>query len=358
MELHRGLAPTAQAQAVVKADAYGHGLVGCAVAAQQAGAQWLGVALLTEAFELRKAGVSGRLLAWLVGVGEPWRAAIEADIDLSAASVGILDEIAAAALEVGRVARVHLKIDTGLARNGATPADWPAFVDRAAGLSATGAIEVVGIWSHLAYADQPRHPTIDLALERFRDALDLAERRGLHPEVRHLANTAATITRADTHFDMVRIGVGVYGLSPGPEVGIAAEIGLVPVMTLAGKLILVKHVPAGTGVSYGHIATTASPTHLGLLPLGYADGIPRAAGNVGPLLVGGQRRTITGRVCMDQVVIDLGSEPVADGTEVIVFGRADRGEPTAEDWAAVCGTINYEIVTRIGPRVPRVFVGG
>jgi alanine racemase len=350
-------APTAAALAVVKADAYGHGLVPCARAAQEGGADWLGVAKLAEAFELRRAGVAGRLVSWVVGPGDNWTAAIRADVDVSASSQEVLDEIAVAADQVGTAARVHLKIDTGLARSGVTAREWPGFIEHAARLSAAGSIQVVGIWSHLASADEPRHPTIDAAVEQFRAALGVAAAQGLHPEVRHLANTAATIRRPDTHFDLVRIGIGVYGLSPGPAVGSAAEIGLIPVMTLAGRLILTKEVPAGTGVSYGHIATTDRTTTLGLLPLGYADGIPRAAGNAGPVLIRGERRKIIGRVCMDQFIIDVDDLGAESGDEVIIFGNAARGEPTAEEWASVCGTINYEIVTRIGQRVPRIFGG-
>lgn len=353
----RAHAPTAAALAVVKADAYGHGLVPCARAAQEGGAEWLGVAKLAEAFELRRAGVAGRLVSWVVGPGDNWTAAIRADVDVSASSQEVLDEIAVAADQVGTAARVHLKIDTGLARSGVTAREWPGFIEHAARLSAAGSIQVVGIWSHLAYADEPRHPTIDAAVEQFRAALGVAAAQGLHPEVRHLANTAATISRPDTHFDLVRIGIGVYGLSPGPAVGSAAEIGLIPVMTLAGRLILTKEVPAGTGVSYGHIATTDRATTLGLLPLGYADGIPRAAGNAGPVLIRGERRKIIGRVCMDQFIIDVDDLGAESGDEVIIFGNAARGEPTAEEWASVSGTINYEIVTRIGQRVPRVFGG-
>jgi alanine racemase len=297
------------------------------------------------------------LVSWVVGPGDNWTDAIRADVDLSSSSREVLDEIAVAADQVGTAARVHLKIDTGLARSGATASEWPGFVEHAARLSAAGSIKVVGIWSHLAYADEPRHPTIDAAVERFRAALGVAAAQGLHPEVRHLANTAATISRPDTHFDLVRIGIGVYGLSPGPKVGSAAEIGLVPVMTLAARLILTKKVPGGTGVSYGHIAMTDRATTLGLLPLGYADGIPRAAGNAGPVLIRGERRKIIGRVCMDQFVIDVDDLGAESGDEVIIFGNTARGEPTAEEWASVCGTINYEIVTRIGQRVPRVFGG-
>lgn len=349
--------------AVVKADAYGHGLVPSAKAAIAGGAQWLGVALLDEALALRAGGVQAPVLAWLVGPGEPWAAALKQGIDLSAAHVDVVDEIAAAAREVGRVARVHLKVDSGLGRSGSPPADWAALVGAARKAELDGVIVVVGVWSHLAYADAPGHPTIDRQLEAFRMAVDVAERGGLEPEVRHLANSAATLTRPDTHFDLTRPGLAVYGLSPLRDAP-AASLGLRPAMSLRAPLILVKRVPAGHGVSYMHRYVTNSETTLGLVPLGYADGIPRNATNVGPVQVGGRRRTIAGVVCMDQFVVDLGSnsadsaDSVSTGDVVSLFGPGDSGEPTAQDWADATGTISYEIVTRMGPRVHRRYVGG
>jgi alanine racemase len=222
---------------------------------------------------------------------------------------------------------------------------------------ADGAIDVVGVWSHLAYADAPGHPTIGRQAAAFREALEVAQRAGLKPQLRHLANSAATLALPDTHYDLVRPGIATYGLSPGPDVGTAASLGLRPAMRLTARLALVKQVPAGQGVSYGHRYTTEHATTLALVPLGYADGVPRHATNLGPVQVNGRRFTVSGTVCMDQFVVDVGDLPVAAGDEVVLFGPGDDGEPTAEDWAAAVGTINYEIVTRIGPRVPRRFVG-
>ena len=354
----RERAGAAEVMAVVKADAYGHGLLPCARAAVAGGASWLGVALIEEALALRAAGVTGpRLLAWLFVPGERLAEAVRADVDLSVNSLWALDEVAAAAAASGAIARVHLKVDTGLCRNGATVADWPGLVDGALARAAEGLIEVVGLWSHYAYADAPGHPTVAGQTAVFREAIAWAESRGVRPQVRHLANSAATLTNPDACFDLVRPGIAVYGLSPVPDVGGPEAYGLTPAMTLVGRLALVKRVPSGSGVSYGHIYTTSRETTLGLLPLGYADGIPRNASNVGPVFATGRRLTVAGRVCMDQVMLDLGDEPAAAGDEVVLFGTGMAGEPTAQDWAEATGTIAYEIVTRIGPRVPRTFLG-
>jgi alanine racemase len=356
-ELVRRAGP-AEVLAVVKADAYGHGLVPCATAAVQAGAGWLGTALLSEALELRAAGLtSPRVLAWLLDPQDPLADAVGADVDLSASAPWAVQAIAAGAREAGRPARVHLKIDSGLGRAGSTLAAWPDLVAAARAAQADGTVQVVGLWSHLAHADDPYHPTVDRQLAVFRAAVAAAESAGLRPEVRHLANSAATLTRPDTYFDLVRPGLAVYGLSPVPDLRAPAELGLRPVMTLTARVALAKRVPAGQGVSYLHLYTTERETTLALIPMGYADGIPRAATNVGPLLAAGARRTVAGTVCMDQLVVDVGDDPVAEGDEVVLFGPGDRGEPTAEDWARACGTISYEIVTRVGPRVPRVLVG-
>jgi alanine racemase len=347
----------AELMAVVKADGYGHGLVPAARAAQAGGATWLGAAVLEEAVALRAAGVGGRILAWLHGPGEDWAAGIAADVDLSASAVWTVREIAAAAAALGRTARLHLKADTGLGRGGAPAADWADLVEAALKEEAAGRARVVGLWSHLACADEPGHPSVAAQLEAFRAALALAERAGARPEVRHLANSAATVALPQTHFDLVRTGIANYGLSPIPALGGPAAYGLRPAMTLAARLVLVKRVPAGHGVSYGHHFVTDRETTLGLVPVGYADGLPRAASGSGPILAAGRVRRIAGRVCMDQVVLDLGDDDAAAGDEVVLFGPGDAGEPTAQDWADLLGTITYEIVTRIGARIPRVYGG-
>ena len=342
----------AELMAVVKADGYGHGLVPPARAAVEGGATWLGTAIVDEAIELRRAGITVPLLSWLWTPDEAGTVgqAVAADVDLSVSGQWQLDAVTAAARALGRPARVHFKIDTGLSRNGVYVADWPELVGAAAKAQAAGEIEVIGAWSHFAYADEPGHPTIARQIEAFRAALDVAARAGVVPQVRHLANSAATLTLPGAHFDLVRPGIAVYGLAPVP-----GEFGLTPAMTLRAAAAGVKRVRAGEGVSYGHEYTTTRETTLVLVPLGYADGVPRHASNAGPVWVNGARFPLAGRVCMDQVVVDVGDLPVAPGDPVVLFGPGDDGEPTAQDWADAAGTIHYEIVTRIGPRVERVY---
>lgn len=352
----RAHAPGAAFMAVVKADAYGHGMVPCARAAIEAGATWVGTATPDEALALRAAGIQGRLMCWLWTPGGPWREGVEADLDMAVSGLWALREVSAAARAVGRTARVQLKADTGLGRNGCMPADWPELVSQALRAEAEGLVRVTGIWSHFACADEPGHPSIAAQLALFREMVAAAEERGLRPEVRHIANSPGTLTLPETHFDLVRPGIAMYGISPSPEIGTPEEFGLRPVMRLSASLALVKHAPGGHGVSYGHHYVTPGETTLGLVPVGYGDGIPRHASGTGPVLVGGKLRTVAGRIAMDQFVVDLGGDEPAVGSEAVLFGPGDGGEPTAEDWAQAAGTIAYEIVTRIGSRVPRVYV--
>ncbi|HEX7105002.1 MAG TPA: alanine racemase [Acidothermaceae bacterium] len=358
----REIAGRSQVMAVVKADGYGHGLLPSARAALAGGADWLGVAFVEEALALRAAGVDARLLCWLAAPGEQLAKAILADVDLSASAPWMIDEIAAAAVQAGKEARVHCKVDTGLSRAGATATDWPELIDAALRAQGRGVVRVVGLWSHLAHGDDPQNPTMSRQIEEFTEAIDIAQRAGVTPEVRHLANSGGALHRPDARFDLVRVGIAAYGLAPAPKVARPSDLGLRPAMTLTARLALTKSAPAGAGVSYGHRYHTPEATTLGLVPLGYADGVPRAAGNTVEVLVRGAatsaRRAIAGTVCMDQFVVDLGA--VNDGAfmagdEVLLFGPGDSGEPTAEDWAAALGTISYEVVTRIGPRVPRVY---
>jgi alanine racemase len=348
----RATAPTAELMAVVKADGYGHGMVPVARAALSAGASALGVCTVDEALALRRAGITAPVLAWLLAPGLPLHEAVAADVQLSAGGVPQLTELVAAGVRAGRPVQLHLEIDTGLGRGGATPADWPALVEAAGKAQADGSVEVVGVWSHLAYADEPRHPSIDRQLATFQEGLALAERYGIHPRYRHLANSAATLTRPDTHFDLVRPGIAVYGLSP-----VAGEtFALRAAMTARARVMHTKRVPAGQGVSYGHTYHTARETTLAVLPVGYGDGVFRAASGAGPVRLAGRTRTIAGRVCMDQIVLDCGDDPVAPGDVAVLFGPREAGVPTADDWAEVVGTINYEIVTRFGgPRVTRTY---
>jgi alanine racemase len=341
--------------AVVKADGYGHGLVPAARATLAGGADALGVAVLEEALALRAAGVTAPVLAWLNGPGEDFAAALSADVEVSVNAVWGLAEVVAAARATGRTARLHLKIDTGLSRGGATPEQWPDLVAAAARAQADGDVEVVGLWSHLAYADAPTHPTIGLQVGAFEQAVTVARDAGLTDARRHLANSAATVALPDTWFDMVRPGVALYGLDPLG--GDPAAHGLRPAMTVQARVMLTKRVPGGVGVSYGHTYSPRAETTLAVVPVGYADGVPRAGGNRAPVLAGGRQRTIAGRVCMDQFVLDVGEDPVAPGDPVVLWGPGADGEPTAQQWADAVDTIHYELVARIGGRFVRRHVG-
>ena len=341
--------------AVVKADGYGHGLVPAARAALAGGADALGVAVLEEALALRAAGVTAPLLAWLHAPGTDYAAALAADVEVSVNAEWALAEVVAAVRATGRNARVHLFADTGLSREGATEADWPGLVSAAARARADGEVDVVGLWSHMAYADAPTHPTIGAQVRVFEEAVGVARAAGLTGARLHLANSAATVALPDTWYDMVRPGIAVYGLDPLG--GDPAAHGLRPAMTVRASAALTKRVPAGVGVSYGHTYFPESETTLLLVPVGYADGVPRAAGNRAPVLAAGAHRTIAGRVCMDQFVLDVGDAEVRAGDEVVLWGPGDRGEPTAQDWADAVDTIHYELVTRIGGRFARRYVG-
>ena len=353
----REIAAPARVLAVVKADGYGHGLLPTARAARSAGAEWLGVAVLEEALALRDAGDDGPLLCWLAVPGESYATAVAADVDLTASSTWQLDEIAATARRLGQPARVQLKADTGLSRNGAPPDRWPSLVAEASAAQAAGVLRVTGVWSHFACADEPDHPSVKVQEAAFANALAAVEAAGLDPGVRHLANSPATLTRPSSHLDLVRCGLAVYGLSPVPQIGSAADFGLRPAMSVHSRLAAVKRVPAGSGVSYGHTHVTERETTLGLVPLGYGDGIPRHASNRAEVAIGGRRHRIAGRVCMDQFVVDLGDTDAEPGDPVELFGAGDGGAPTAQDWAEAVGTISYEIVTGPRGRAVRRWIG-
>lgn len=340
--------------AIVKADAYGHGLIPCARAAIAGGATWLATALLSEAIALREAGIREPVLAWLYTADDRFMECISRDIDIAVNSIGSLRAISSAAYNVNRRARVHIKVDTGLSRNGVTADDLDALIVELGKHSET--IEVVGVMSHFAYADEPTNPTIAKQIAVFTESVDKLTAAGFELQVRHLSNSAATLGLPNTYFNLVRPGVALYGVSPGEQVGTPAEHMLKPVMTLRSSVVLLKNVPSNTGVSYAHQYHTSSDTRLALIPVGYADGIPRAASNKGPVLLNGRTFTIAGRVCMDQFVLDVGDLDVSVGDEVVLFGDPSRGEPSAEDWGRAAGTIGYEIITRIGPRVVREYI--
>jgi len=342
--------------AVVKADGYGHGIAESARAARDGGADWLGVAFLDEALGLRAGGDTGSILSWLAVPGERYTDAISAAVEVTAYSLGELDEIVAAARQLGARAAVQLKLDSGLGRGGAQPDDWPALVEAAVAAQASGAVEVTGIWSHLACSDEPGHVSIAAQTAQFEAGVGEAVTAGLEPRHLHLANSGGALASPQTWFTMVRPGIAIYGVSPFADGG--SPIPLAPAMTLRSRVALVKRVQADSGVSYGHTYVTSRETTLALIPVGYGDGIPRHASGRGPVLLSGRRYVVAGRVCMDQLVVDIGDAPAAAGDAVVLFGRPDEGEPTAHDWAQAADTIGYEIVTRLGSRVPRTYVGG
>jgi alanine racemase len=342
--------------AVVKADAYNHGAVPVARAALAAGARELGVTTLDEALELRAAGIESPILSWLHTADADFGPAIEAGVELGVSSPRHLAAIVAAARQVGEPATVTIKIDTGLNRNGVAVDEWDEMLRALGRARAEGVVRLRGAFSHLAHGDEPEHPCNTEQRDRLTEAVAELRRHSLAPEVVHLANSAATVTRPDLRFDMVRPGIAMYGLTPIPERG---DMGFRPVMTVRTRVVLVKKVRAGAGVSYGHTWTAPADTTVALLPMGYADGIRRNLSGRIEVQIGGRRCPQVGRVCMDQVVVDLGADGagVDEGDEALFFGDGRHGEPGAQDWADKLDTINYEIVTGIGGRVVRTYVG-
>jgi len=339
--------------AVVKADGYGHGVLPVARTVLAAGADWLGVATPDEALTVRAAGIEAPLLCWLSVPGEDAAELVEAGVDISISASWRLAEVLAAVAVVGRPARVQLKVDTGLSRNGVTKGDLAALVGELASAVHAGQVVFTGLWSHLACADEPADPTTDAQLAAFERATRVVHATGLDVPMRHLANSAAALTRPDTHFDLVRAGIALYGYSPVRD----DDFGLCPAMTVHSRLAAVKHILAGAGVSYGHSWHATADTVVGLVPAGYADGLPRASSPGAVVSVNGRRVPVVGRVCMDQVVIDLGpGSPEQPGDDVVLFG-AGPAHPTADDWAVAAGTISYEILTGIRGRIGRRHVG-
>lgn len=343
----RELTGTRELIAVVKADAYGHGAASVARAALAGGATRLGVADIAEALALRAAGIDAPLIAWLHAPDETFAEAVAQGVQLGISSLGQLHAVARAA--DGSPAVVHLKLETGLGRNGLAPQDWADVFAEAARLEQEGLVRVDGVFSHLSNtsADDDR-----VQVRRFEVGVAAARAAGLDPAVRHIAATAAAIDLPEARFDAVRIGIGLYGLSPFAD-RTSADLGLRPAMTLRARVAAVRRVPGGHGVSYGYAHRTDGDTTLALVPLGYAEGVPRQASGAGPVVIGGARFHVAGRIAMDQFVVDVGDHPVSVGDEVVLFGDPEAGVPSATEWADAAATINYEIVTRIGPRVPR-----
>ena len=337
--------------AVVKADAYGHGLVPVAKAALSAGATWLGVALPEEAISLREVGITAPLLCWLASPGAPFSQLISQNVDIAIPSQEIFAEVLTAARALSQRARIHLELDTGMSRGGFR-GQWNEFVKN----DELKEVDVIGIFSHFARADEAQSEFNRIQRDRFNEMVVQLEAEGITPEIRHLANSAAAMMDSESRMDLVRIGIAMYGLSPDFEnMGSSKSLNLQPAMCLEARLHLVKEVEEGTFVGYGSGAQTSRKTTLGVVAMGYADGIPRIAKTAGVFL-NGKRAPLIGRVSMDQFVVDLGPDSSAKAGEwVCVFGSGSEGEYTADDWAATASSINYEIVTRIGPRVPRIY---
>ncbi|MET9488732.1 alanine racemase [Nocardia sp. NPDC006630] len=349
---HAGVAAV---MVVVKADGYNHGAVEVGRAAIAAGARELGVTTLEEAVALRAAGITAPILCWLNTSDADFASGITADIEIAVSSVAHLEAVAAAARGLGRTATVSLKVDTGLNRNGVSATEYPQVLALLRQLVDEQVVRFRAIFSHLAHADSPHHPTIDLQRDRFLECIATAKEQGLQPELVHLANSAATLTRPDLAFDMVRPGIAVYGLSPIPEI---SDFGLRPAMTFRARVALVKRVAAGEGVSYGHEWIAGHDTTVALIPAGYADGVPRTLGGRFDVWLGGERRPNIGRVCMDQLVVNLGENTsgVREGDTAVLFGG--EGLPHAQEWADTLGTIHYEIVCAPRGRVIRTHIGG
>ena len=350
-------AGSSQVMAVVKADGYGHGASAVARAALGAGVAELGVATIGEALALRADGITAPILAWLHLPGTDFAPALDADVQIGVSSVRQIDDLLAAVERTGRSASVTIKVDTGLNRNGVGARDYPAVLSALQPAMAAEAIHLRGIMSHLVCGDIPDDPLNDLQAQRFTAMITEARGRGIEFEVAHLSNSPSTMTRPDLGFDMVRPGIAVYGLSPMPELG---DMGLRPAMTLKCPVAMVKPISAGDGVSYGHAWVADRDTTVALLPLGYADGVFRTLSGRIDALINGRLRRNVGRICMDQFLVDLGPGPidVSEGDEAILFGPGTAGEPTAQTWADLLGTINYEVVTGPRGRVRRSYTGG
>ncbi|MEY4390837.1 MAG: hypothetical protein RLZZ400_580 [Actinomycetota bacterium] len=343
-----------RAMAVVKADAYGHGMIPVARALEAAGVDAFGVADVEEALTLRDAGITAPVLAWLHNPHDDFIEAVARDIDLGIANVDQLSRAAAAAKAVGKVAHLHLKIDTGLGRNGSTEAKWPELIAAAKTASNDGLIEVTGIFSHLSTTSEAEDRA---QIAKFEQALKAARAAGLAYEVAHLTASDGSISYPEAHFDMVRIGIALYGLDPFSSHR-SAEFGLKPAMTAKALVSQVKRVPAGQGVSYGYLHRTATESNLVLVPIGYAEGLPRNATGHASAMINGKSYPLSSRVAMDQFVLDVGDDEVSVGDEVLLFGDPDAGAPSVDSLAEACGTINYEIVTRMGGRFKRSYIGG
>ncbi len=347
VEIVKEMAGTPNLLIVVKADGYGHGALTAARAALEGGANWLGTADCREALELRAGAIGSRILAWLFGPEEDLRPAVEADIDLGVSSVAQLDQVCRA-VSAGQRARIHLKVDTGLGRSGAAPDDWEAFFRASKLAEDAGAVEIVGLYTHLSGSSGEADANQGSV---YQQAGEMLGALGVEPQMRHVTSSIGTSDSPALAHDMVRVGVAAYGV---PATERYLGVGLVPAMRVSGQLVLVKRVQAGLGVGYGHTYRTTRETTLALVPLGYADGIPRHASDTGPVTINTQRFTVSGRISMDQFSVDVGDASVREGQWAVLWGDPLQGEPGVSEWAAAADTIPYEIITRVGARIPRV----
>ena len=351
----------AKGLAVVKADAYGHGLIPIAERAVKAGASWVGTALLEEAIKVREGGIKVPIISWLTPIHDDFEAALQNQIDLAIPSIEHLTAVMKAAEKTNIKPRLHLEVDTGMTRGGAL-GEWKALLHATSDLLKSNRVSVIGIWSHFARADEPGHKFNDEQIRNFEVRVAEAAGYGIKPELLHLSNSAATLSNESAHYDLVRMGIAMYGLSPDlKNMGDSAKLNLQPVMSLRSQIHLVKAVPAGVQVGYGGTAITKEATKVGVITMGYADGVPRNANSIAGVLVGNKKAPILGRVSMDQFVVDLGNNSIAragDWAYLIGSSVGDGGADgyTADAWGQASGTINYEIVTRIGPRVPRIYI--
>jgi alanine racemase len=347
----RALVAPADVCAVVKADGYGHGAVAVGQAAVAAGATWLGVALVEEGVALRQAGVDVPILLLSQPSPADIDSAVRTDLRISVYTPAAVEAVADAAGARGAVAVVHLKVNTGMNRVGAEPADVLALARQ---ITARSELRLEALWTHCAVADEPNNPFTDHQLDRF-DAVALElEQAGLLPPMLHAANTAAAIEHPRSRFDLVRAGIGVYGISPAPALDGRAD--LHPALTLRADVSMIKRVAEGERISYGLRHRFDRDTFVATVPIGYADGVPRRLGAAGgEVLVGGRRRPIVGTVTMDQLMADCGDDEVEVGAEVVLIGHQGDQVITAAEWAGRLDTIAYEVVCGIGPRVPRTY---
>ncbi len=346
------LHPNCRFMAVVKADAYGHGMLPVANAAIEAGADWIGVALLEEAVALRKAGVEAPVL--VLGEAIPRGAGLFIDNNITATvcSLEAAEALNKAARSRGRNATVHIKVDTGMGRLGLAPEEVLPFVEHVRSLEN---IDLEGIFSHFAAADEENKEYSFGQLQRFKDIVATLEAHGIEIPMKHFAASAAMIDIPESHLDMVRPGISIYGAYPSPDVD--HSVTLKPAMALITAITFLKEVSEGTPLSYGRTFITNRPSRIAVLPVGYGDGYPRLLSNNGEVLVAGKRAPVVGRICMDMTLIDVTDIPEAGvGSEVVLFGSQGEEEVSVDEVAAKAGTISYEILCNITERVPREYM--